>query len=155
SLDAREGEAVAGFTARHDLTLNFGWLQRDWRENQSSRYSRAPPACEITQQGRFPMILVRDVFRLKFGKAREGLAVWREMSEQGRRSGAMPTPPRILTDLVGPYYTLVMETTAKDLSAWEADMKKVMADPNFHTLYQKFSPLVESGHREIFTIQEI
>jgi hypothetical protein len=101
------------------------------------------------------MILVRDVFRLKFGKAREALAVWKEMAEQGRRSGGMPTPPRVLTDLVGPYYTLVMETTAKDLQTWEADIRKGMGDPAFHTLYQKFTPLVESGYREIFTVQEM
>ena len=101
------------------------------------------------------MILVRDVFRLKFGKARDALAVWKEMAEQGRRSGAMPAPSRILTDLVGPYYTLVMETTVKDLPAWEADMKKSMGDPALHALYQKFTPLVDSGYREIFTIQEM
>ena len=100
------------------------------------------------------MILVRDVFRLKFGKARDALAVWKEMAELGKRTGAMPAP-RILTDLVGPYYTLVMETTAKDLQAWEADMKKGMGDPGMHTLYQKFTPLVDSGYREIFTVQEM
>jgi hypothetical protein len=101
-----------------------------------------------------PMILVRDVFRLKFGKARDALAVWKEMAELGKRTGAMPSPPRILTDLVGPYYTLVMETTAKDLQEWQADMKKGMGAPGFHTLYQKFTPLVDSGYREIFTIQD-
>jgi hypothetical protein len=101
------------------------------------------------------MILVRDVFRLKFGKARDALGVWKEMVEQGRRTGNMSTAPRILTDLVGPYYTLVMETTAKDLPTWEADMKKGLGDPQLHTIYQKFTPLVESGYREIFTIQEV
>jgi hypothetical protein len=100
------------------------------------------------------MILIRDVFRLKFGKARDALAVWKEMAEQARRSGSMPTPPRILTDLVGPYYTMVMETTAKDLPTWEADMRKGMGDATFHAIYQKFTPLVESGYREIFTIHD-
>ena len=98
------------------------------------------------------MILVRDVFRLKFGKARDALAVWKEMAEQARRTGTM-SPPRILTDLVGPYYTLVMETTAESLQAWEAEMHKGLGDPALHALYQKFTPLVDSGYREIFTIQ--
>ena len=70
-------------------------------------------ACGSRGNEEVPMILIRDVFRLKFGKARDALAAWKEMAEQGRRSGAMPAPPRLLTDLVGPYYTLVMETTAK------------------------------------------
>jgi hypothetical protein len=99
------------------------------------------------------MILVRDVFRLKFGKARDALAVWKEMAEQAKRTGAMQAP-RILTDLVGPYYTLVMETTAQDLHTWEADMRKGSGDPAFHALYQKFTPLVESGYREIFTVHD-
>jgi hypothetical protein len=98
------------------------------------------------------MILVRDVFRLKFGKAREALATWKEMGEYQKRAG-MPAP-RILADLVGPYYTLVMETTAPDLGAWEKQMRTAM-DDQFRALYQKFTPLVESGYREIFTIQEI
>ena len=29
-----------------------------------------------------------------------------------------------------------------------------MSDPAFNAMYQKFTPLVESGYREIFTIQE-
>jgi hypothetical protein len=97
------------------------------------------------------MILVRDVFRLKFGKARDALAVMKEMLEQGKRSGMM-SPPRVLTDLVGPYYTVVMESTAQDLQAWETDTRKVLGDSAMHAIYQKFIPLVDSGYREIFTI---
>jgi hypothetical protein len=98
------------------------------------------------------MILVRDVFRLKFGKAREALATWKDMGEYAKGVG-MPTP-RILTDLVGPYYTLVMESTHADLASWEKEMGTVM-DDKWRALYQKFAPLVESGHREIFTVQPI
>ena len=98
------------------------------------------------------MILVRDVFRLKFGKAREALATWKEMGEPAQRAG-MPKP-RILTDLVGPYYTLVMETTSADLSTWEREIRTGM-DDQFRALYQKFTPLVESGYREIFTILDM
>lgn len=98
------------------------------------------------------MILIRDVFRLKFGKAREALATWKEMGEYAKRVG-MPTP-RILTDLVAPYYTLVMETTSPDLATWEREMATVM-NAEWRALYQKFTPLVESGYREIFTIQNI
>ena len=98
------------------------------------------------------MILIRDVFRLKFGKAREALATWKEMGEHAKKAGW--PKPRILTDLVGPYYTLVMETTHSDLASWEKEMRTVM-DDQWRALYQKFTPLVESGYREIFTIQDI
>ena len=101
------------------------------------------------------MILVRDVFRLQFGKARDGLAAWKEMAAHAKIAGWPGGVPRVLTDLVGPYYTLVMESTAKDLQTWESDMRAGMADPAWRTLYGKFTPLVESGYREIFTIHEL
>lgn len=41
------------------------------------------------------MILVRDVFRLKFGKARDALAVWKEMAAQAKKAGWQTTPPRV------------------------------------------------------------
>lgn len=101
------------------------------------------------------MILIRDVFQLKFGKARDALAAFKEMSDHAKKVGWPGGPPRLLTDLVGQYYTLVMETTAKDLKTWESDMHTSMGDSEWRTLYGKFTPLVESGHREIFTIHEV
>ena len=44
--------------------------------------------------------------------------------------------------------------TYSDLGAWEREMTTVM-DDQWRALYQKFTPLVESGHREIFTVQPI
>jgi len=99
------------------------------------------------------MILVRDVFRLKFGKARDALVVWKEMGEYGRRTNR-PGSPRVMSDLVGPYYTMVMETTFPDLAAWEREMHGIM-DAEWRAIYQKFTPLVESGYREIFTIHDV
>jgi hypothetical protein len=98
------------------------------------------------------MIVVRDVFRLKFGKAREALAAWKEMGEYMKGHGFDPSAVRILTDLVAPYYTLVMETTVPTLAEWEAQGRKAMSDPNWRKMYDKLVPLVESGYREVFTI---
>lgn len=53
------------------------------------------------------MILVRNVFQLKFGKAREAAALIKENEALIKRHGGAPT--RFLTDLTGPFYTLVME----------------------------------------------
>ncbi len=45
-----------------------------------------------------------------------------------------------------------METTYEDLTAMEKEQKEVMGKKEFGEWYQKFTPLVESGYREIFTI---
>jgi hypothetical protein len=98
------------------------------------------------------MILVRDVFRLKFGKTREAVATWKEMHAVATKAGFDPGSVRTLTDLVGPYYTFVMESTAESLAAWEAQSEKIMKDEAWRRVYQQFTPLVESGYREVFTI---
>ncbi|HTX18809.1 MAG TPA: hypothetical protein VMG34_09120 [Bacteroidota bacterium] len=99
------------------------------------------------------MILVREVFQLKFGKAKEAKAAWKEGAAILQRHN-LPVG-RALTDLVGPYYTFVLENTHNDLASFESSMKSNLAMKEFGQWYQeKFSPLVESGMREIFTIVE-
>jgi hypothetical protein len=99
------------------------------------------------------MTVIRNVFRLKFGKAREAVALFKENVAIQKRAGA-PFSARILTDVTGPFYTVVLELTAPNLAAFETEGPKFMASQEFQANYQKLVPLVESGHREIFTIVE-
>jgi len=98
------------------------------------------------------MILVRDVFQLKFGKAREAIAAWKEITSTFDKT--MPKSPerRILTDLVGRYYTLVLESTYESLAAYEQFGKTVMANEEWRKKYQEAVAFTESGYREIFNI---
>jgi hypothetical protein len=99
------------------------------------------------------MILVRDIFQLKFGKAREAKALWKEGAAGMNKAGMKVD--RILTDLTGPYYTLVMETSHNSLTDFEKAMKQETGTDEFRKFYQKFVELVESGRREIFTVEDI
>ena len=99
------------------------------------------------------MIVVRNVFRLKFGKAREAVAVMKEGLAIQKRAG-VDVSQRLLTDLTGPYYTLVLELTLPNLAAMETTMSRVMGNKEWHANYEKFVSLVESGHRNIFTLVE-
>jgi len=99
------------------------------------------------------MLVVRNSFQLKFGKAREAMAVMKEGMAIQKRAG-LDTPMRLLTDLTGRHYTLVLEITIKNLAELEETMPKIMGNPEWQANYQKMTPLVESGHREIFTIVE-
>ena len=99
------------------------------------------------------MMVVRNVFRLKFGKAKEAVALLKEGLAIQKRAG-MEINQRILTDVVGTFYTLVLEFTVADLGAWQANMAKMVGDKDWQAIYQKFSALVDSGSREIFTIVE-
>ena len=99
------------------------------------------------------MIIIRNVFRLKFGKTKEAVALLKEGIAIQKRLG-VDMNQRMMTDLVGQFYTLVLELTVPNLGAMEALMSKVMGDKDWQANYQKFSALVESGYREIFTIVE-
>ena len=98
------------------------------------------------------MILVRNVFRLKFGKAKEAVELWKQAIEI-MRSLNIGSNHRVLTDLVGaPFYTLVVEMTFPSLAEMEQTMQKAFGNEEWSRHYQKVIPLVESGQREIFNI---
>ena len=99
------------------------------------------------------MIVVRNVFHLKFGKAREALNLIKEGIAIQKRAGSTFSP-RVLTDLTGPFYTVVLELTAPSYSAFEAEAPQLMANKEWQANYQKLVPLVKWGSREIFTIVE-
>jgi hypothetical protein len=98
------------------------------------------------------MVVVRNVFRLKFGKAREAQEAMKSVIAAARRVG-MVEPGRVLTDVTGPFYTLVHELTFPALADLERAQQN-MSDPAWKDAYAKFVPLVESGYREIFRVVE-
>jgi hypothetical protein len=98
------------------------------------------------------MIVVRDIFQLKFGKAKEAVELWKQGSAVLEKGGLKPM--RILTDAVGPnYYTLVLESEYKNLAEYEAaeDKLKGIYD-QWRSWYDKFIPLTETGRREILRV---
>lgn len=97
------------------------------------------------------MIVVRNVFRLKFGQARPAIALWKEGRVIMKRINPNAAP-RLLTDVVGPSYTLVFEDIYENLAAFEQASRLVMGNDEWRAWYQKFLPLVDSGSREIFNV---
>ena len=101
------------------------------------------------------MIVIRNVFRLKFGKAREAVALFKEGIAIQKRVGAgLDFSTRLLTDVTGPFYTVVLEVSAPSLAGFEGDAPRLMGDKDWQANYQKIAPLVESGYREVFTLVE-
>jgi hypothetical protein len=98
------------------------------------------------------MIVVRNVFRLKFGQSREAVSAWKEMAALSQRVNWGARELRLLTDAVGPFYTLVFEATFDDLATYEREAKRVMGIPEWGEVYRRFAPHVESGYREVFSV---
>ena len=99
------------------------------------------------------MIIVRNTFRLKFGKTKEALAVMKDGLAIQKRIG-VDVSQRLLTDLTGKFYTIVLELTLPNLAAVDGTMSKVMSNAEWQANYQKFVALVESGEREIYSVVE-
>lgn len=101
------------------------------------------------------MIVVRDIFQIKFGKAREAIAVWKEGNDIMHPAESSGKKPRILTDFAGNnYYTLILEQEFDSLAEFEESMARISENGSWKSWYQKFLPLAESGHREILKLVE-
>ena len=99
------------------------------------------------------MIVVRDIFNLKFGKAKDAKSLLNEARGINEKFGFKNT--RALTDLVSNRsYTLILESSWDSLTAWEAAMKEGLGAKEWQAWYGKFIPLVESASREILNIVE-
>ena len=100
------------------------------------------------------MVVVRNVFQLKFGKAREAVALAKENVALASKIGLEPNRMRVLTDVVGRFYTLVLEITFNSMADLE-EQGQLMNSDEWHRWYQKFVPLVESGYREVYQVVDV
>jgi hypothetical protein len=99
------------------------------------------------------MIVVRNVFRLKFGKAREAVALVKQgLAIQNRVMSGIDFSSRVLTDVTGPFYTLVLELTVPNLATFESSAPRLFGDKEWQANYEKMAGLVESGYREVFSV---
>jgi len=101
------------------------------------------------------MIVIRNVFQLKFGKAKEAVALMKEgVAIQKKLFAGENFSTRVLTDVTGPFYTLVLELTVPTLATFESYAPRIFGDKDWQAKYQQLGSLVESGYREVFTLVE-
>ncbi|MEO8664836.1 MAG: NIPSNAP family protein [Ignavibacteria bacterium] len=96
------------------------------------------------------MIVVRDRFQLKFGKAKEAKETLKDIKKI--MNDMKMKPGKAMTDITGRSYTLVLEMEFESLSEYEKISGTAFGNKDWQDWYKKFVPLVESSDREIFTI---
>lgn len=99
------------------------------------------------------MIVQRNVFQLEFGAAREAVSIMREMPALAERL-ALPGQYRLLTDLTGEMYTLVLEVAVRDLAALQ-DGARMFADPGWREQQARMNPLVRSARKDLFQVVDL
>lgn len=60
---------------------------------------------------------------------------------------------RVLTEVASDFWTVIFETEAESLGAWEQEFEKMSARSDLRKPMEGYMNLVESGRREIFRIE--
>ena len=101
------------------------------------------------------MIVVRNIFRARFGKAKEVTELLKQGLAISQRAGFEKGKTRLLTDVAGEaFYTFVLETTHDSLSQWEQASHAVRSNAEWRAWYQQLTPHIESGERTIYSVIE-
>jgi hypothetical protein len=91
------------------------------------------------------------VFQVKWGHTHEVVADFKEFQQiMQRESGGRGC---ILTDLSGPFNTVVQEIEVESLAAWEQQRAEMFSRPDFQERQARSAGLIESGQVEFYTIE--
>jgi len=61
---------------------------------------------------------------------------------------------RLLTDLSGPFFTVISDGEYESFAEWQADGQQIFGDPRFAVWFERMTALVDSGHREFYNLVE-
>ncbi len=99
------------------------------------------------------MVLVRMVFQVKSGHAAEMAAGMKQGHENGSPFANGPRHVRILTDLSGPFDTVVQELEFDCLEDFVNGQAALFADERIRQQMEESRPLIVSGSKEYYTIE--
>ncbi len=100
------------------------------------------------------MSIARQVFRAKYGRGDELVALFKEFNTRMQETAETAPRFRILTDVSGPFFTVVTEVEIESLAAWEGRFRESMDRPWMGEWFGRMMPLVESGSREFYNVVE-
>ena len=96
------------------------------------------------------MILVRQVFRVKWGQMDKVLSAFKSASASMAQEANVH---RVLTDISGDNITLVFETKAESMDAYWKALQASFEGEGMGDADAVFMEAIESGHREFYTIE--
>ncbi len=108
-----------------------------------------------TKPGRYPMVLVRMTFQAKMGCANQVVAGFKQGIDVMRAANPGLRRVRVLTDLSGPFDTVVQEMEFDSLEDFMRGQAAIFSDPRWQKLMQENQArdLVIGGSKEYFTIE--
>jgi hypothetical protein len=101
------------------------------------------------------MILVRFVCQAKFGQANEVVTGFKQSGEIVRTLVGPHVRARLLTDLSGPFDTVIQEIEVESLAEWERLRAVIFSNPKVQEVEATAPHLIKSGRTEFYTIEAI
>lgn len=103
------------------------------------------------------MMIERNVFHIRFGRMKEAKTIWLEIVK-AMNSGTQDRKDkefrvRMMTDLTGPSYTLVVETELRDFLHIGFQTYQWMTNSKAVELYQQFIDLCNSSERTLYHLE--
>lgn len=98
------------------------------------------------------MMIERNEFRIKFGKMKEAKAIWIEICKLFHQD-TKDAKIRMMTDLTGPSYTLVVESELRDFIHIGLRTYQWMTNSRISAPYQQFIELCNSAERTLYHIE--
>lgn len=102
------------------------------------------------------MVLVRDTFRIRFGKIDPAVEHFVRLSREYSTifGGVGGMRFELLTDVSGPMYTIYENTIFPSIQEWEDGLQTLFASPLFQEWFKDWKQYVEDGSREFFHIEK-
>ena len=99
------------------------------------------------------MFLVRNIMYCKPGKARPMVEKFLKLAKLGASMGFGQM--RVMTDVTAErYWTVVSEVEVPDLEQYAKQTRQMMESKELRDAMEGYHDLVESGRREIYTIEK-
>lgn len=98
------------------------------------------------------MYIERNVFQIKFGMSKGAVELWREYL-QHVHSRDNTIHVRLLTDVSGVAYNLIVEQTFETFADAEPSKCKLVQRDDWKEFYQKFIPYCERSERTYYKLQ--
>lgn len=106
------------------------------------------------------MIVVRQVFQTKFGLSGPMALAFKDSASWTRDilgGHAANVRVRILTDLSGPFNTVVQEIEVDSLAQWEQSRVRLFSDPRWHEMQARMQATMPdalvSGSLEFYAVE--
>jgi hypothetical protein len=97
------------------------------------------------------MLLIREVFTTKPGKAGELVKIFKQVIPYMEKVGLKNT--KVMTDFVSKYWTVVIQSETEEIAKFEKELRGFTSQPEVREIMKDYMSLVESGYREIFKIE--